>query len=245
MSNYDRIGLGYAQVRQPDPRIAARIHRALGEAQSIVNVGAGTGSYEPSDRMVTAVEPSQAMIDQRAPGLVPAVQASAENLPFEDSSFDAALAMLTIHHWSDRKAGLRELVRVARDRVVIFTWDPAGPALWLTQDYLPEFLTEDRARFCLKEIEEVLGDIQVIEVPVPHDCTDGFLGAYWRRPEAYLDPAVRRGISSFADRDFPGLRRLQADLESSLWHRKYGHLLSLTEMDLGYRVVVADFKQVA
>lgn len=240
MSTYDRIGVGYTDVRRPDPRIAAQIHAALGPAQSIINVGAGSGAYEPTDRAVTAVEPSARMTAQRT-HTIPVVQASAEELPFDDNRFDAALASLTIHHWTNRKAGLRELMRVARDRIVIFTWEPKSPPFWLMQDYLPEFFVEDLERFSTQEIADVLGDIKVIEVPVPHDCTDGFLGAYWRRPEAYLDPAVRRGISSFADGHFSaGLQRLSDDLQSGRWVQKYGHLQALDSIDVGYRLIVAE-----
>ena len=207
---YDTIGRGYAAYRRPDPRIAARITDALGPARSIVNVGAGTGSYEPADRRVAAVEPSAEMVRQRAPGAAPAILGSAEHLPFGDGSSDAALAVLTIHHWPDWRAGLREMRRVARDRVVLLTWDPEHPGFWLVQDYFPEIVEMDLLTMpSMAQMESVLGPVDVRPVPVPADCTDGFLGGYWRRPERYLDDGARGAISAFAKlRDpRPGLRR--------------------------------------
>ena len=212
-----------------------------------MNVGAGTGNYEPEGREVTAVEPSDAMIAQRRAGAAPAVRAAAELLPFESSSFDAAMAVMTLHHWRDRKAGLVELRRVARDRVVILTWDPAqAAASWLQADYLPEVNALDSMRFPPPaEIAALLGgrtDIRV--VPIPRDCEDGFLEAYWARPEAFLDPAVRAGTSALAQLPAaildPALGRLRGDLESGEWHRRHGHLLELEELDLGYRLLVTE-----
>lgn len=243
MTLYDEIGAGYAGLRRPDPRIAAAIEAALGDAASIVNVGAGAGSYEPRDRPTIAVEPSRVMIRQRPSGAAACVQASAHTLPFADAAFDAALAVLTIHHWTRRSDGLREMARVARRRVVVFTFDPMfdGP-FWLTDDYFPEFRAIDRRIApSLEELGEIFGAIDVIPVPVPHDCRDGFAGAYWRRPHAYLDPAVRAAISSFArlgDVD-DGLRRLARDLETGAWSARHGSLLALASLDLGYRLVVA------
>jgi len=240
VSEYERIGLQYAARRRADPRLGRAIADALGGARRIVNVGAGAGSYEPVGPRVVAVEPAAAMIAQRPPGAAPCVRGNAERLPFADGAFEAGLAILTIHHWSDWRAGLRELARVARDRVVVLTWDPAGDGFWLA-DYMPAMLAADRRRFPeLGALREVLGDIRVQPLPIPHDCTDGFLGAYWRRPEAYLDPAVRRGISSFARDEFaPELARLAADLASGAWARKHEHLLARAELDIGYRLVVA------
>lgn len=240
MTRYDTIGQGYQQRRVPDPRLAAAIHAALGDAQTVVNVGAGTGSYEPTDRAVTAVEPSGVMIAQRPSGAAPVVQASAETLPFPDGSFDAAMAVLTIHHWDDVKAGLAEMQRVAR-RVVILTWDPAQDGFWLTAEYVPGILALDRVLFpSLDAITAVLGQCSVEPLPIPADCTDGFTGAYWRRPEAYLDAAVRGAMSSFARVDAQeGLDRLAVDLTSGRWHERYGHLLDVKALDLGYRLVVA------
>jgi SAM-dependent methyltransferase len=241
MQDYDRIGRGYAKNRRPDPRLAQVIEAALAGADSLVNVGAGAGGYEPARRRVVAVDPALTMIRQRAAGAAPAVRGRAERLPFSDGAFDAAMAVLTIHHWSDWRSGLRELARVARTRVVLFTWDPDCAGFWLGQDYLPDLEASDRRRFpTLDELKTIMGEIQVSPVPIPHDCSDGFLGAYWRRPAAYLDPAVRRGISSLAREPPPaGLHRLAADLDSGAWERKHGHLLAAEELDLGYRLVVS------
>jgi SAM-dependent methyltransferase len=242
---YDRIGRGYATTRRTDPRLAAAIQDALGDARSVVNVGAGTGAYEPPGGRVVAVEPSREMIRQRPPGAAPAVRAVAEALPFADGAFDAALAVLTLHHWTDQACGLAELRRVARRRVVVLTWDPAAAdRFWLTTDYLPEFVAIDLPRFPpLAELARVLGATDVRPVPIPADCIDGFLGAFWRRPEAYLDPAVRSGISSFSQVDpaavARGVARLAADLASGAWETRHGPLRRQDALDLGYRLLVA------
>jgi SAM-dependent methyltransferase len=239
-AKYDTIGLNYAELRRPDPRIAAIIEEALGSAQRVLNVGAGTGSYEPADRSVTAVEPSREMIRQRRPGAAPAIQASADALPFADGSFDAAMAILTIHHWPDKAAGLREMRRVTRGRIVLLTFDPSHRP-WLT-DYLPELAALDEAQApSMADYERWLGPVRTTPVPVPHDCSDGFLYAYWRRPTAYLDPRIRSGNSSFwAIGDVEaGLQRLRQDLETGAWARRYAELLALDAYDAGYRLVVA------
>jgi len=241
MALYDRIGRDYRARRREDPRIARRIHAALGDAASVVNVGAGTGSYEPRDRRVVAAEPSRVMLEQRAADAAPAVRASATRLPFRDVSFDASLAVLTIHHWPDLARGLHELRRIARHRVVILSFDPDFHTFWLA-DYFPEIREIDRAQLPpLAEIRRQLGHVAISDVPVPHDCADGFLGAYWRRPQAYLDPDVRSGISTFSKlRQLePGLAALRADLASGAWQRRYGHLLALNELDVGYRLLVS------
>lgn len=238
---YDRIGLDYAALRRPDPRIARTIHAALGGARSVLNVGAGTGSYEPTDRQVTAVEPSAAMIAQRGPSAATAVQAWAEDLPFADASFDAAMAILTVHHWTDKAAGLREMRRVTRGPIVLLTFDPAQRP-WLT-DYLPELARLDEAQMpAMVDYERWLGTVRISPVLVPHDCHDGFLYAYWRRPAAYLDPRIRSGSSSFwtTGAPGPGLARLGSDLDSGEWARRYSGLLTLEAYDAGYRLVVAE-----
>lgn len=239
---YERIGRGYGEQRRADPRLERLIVEALGDAASVVNVGAGTGSYEPAARGTVAVEPAAVMIAQRPPSAAPCVRGYAERLPFGDGTFDAGLAVLTIHHWSDWRAGLRELVRVARKRVVLSTWDPEGEGFWLLKEYLPAMLELDRRRFPgLGALRRELGDIQVRAVPIPHDCVDGFLGAYWRRPAAFLDPVIRRGISSFSPEYLDaGLARLALDLESGAWARKYAGLLEQAELEIGYRLVVAE-----
>jgi SAM-dependent methyltransferase len=241
---YDTIGREYGRQRRPDPRIAARLMAALGEARSVLNVGAGAGSYEPADRSVVAVEPSAVMLAQRPAHAARAVQARAEALPFADRAFDAVMAVLTLHHWTDRAKGLAECARVARQRVVLLTWDPAADSFWLVNEYLPAFAELDRRQFPrMTTYAEAFGHgarVEIEAVPVPRDCIDGFLGAYWARPEAYLDPAVRAGISSFAHPGTePGLQRLAADLESGAWHARHGHLLEANELDLGYRLVIA------
>jgi SAM-dependent methyltransferase len=240
-AKYDLIGVNYAELRKPDPRIARFIESALGSAQTVLNVGAGTGSYEPTDRSVTAVEPSGEMIRKRSPAAAKAVQASAENLPFEDKSFDASMAILTIHHWPDKEAGLSEMRRVTRGRIVLLTFDPSHRP-WLT-DYLPELAALDEAQAPkMSDYERWLGPVEITPVPVPHDCSDGFLYAYWRRPAAYLDATIRSGSSSFwaIGNAEAGLQNLRRDLETGEWQRRYAELLTLDEYDAGYRLVVAD-----
>lgn len=237
---YDRIGIDYAELRRPDPRIANVIEQALGPAMTILNVGAGTGSYEPADRRLVAVEPSLAMIRKRRPGAARVVQAVAAGLPFADRTFDAAMAVLTVHHWPDQQAGLRELRRVTRGPVVLLTFDPASRP-WLT-DYLPQLATLDEAQMPrIADYGRWLGSVRIVPVPVPHDCTDGFLHAYWRRPAAYLDPRLRRGSSAFwAIGDVEaGLASLARDLETGAWQRRHADLLACDAYDAGYRLVVA------
>lgn len=238
---YDRIGVGYATRRQPDPRIDRQIREALGCADSVLNVGAGTGSYEPRHVPTVALEPSAEMIAQRRVRSN-VVRGAAEALPFEDGCFDASLAVLTLHHWRDIGRGLAECVRVSRRRVVILTWDPDSPGFWLTRDYFPRLLAFDRDIFpSLNEITNQLGPTSIREVPIPADCLDGFLGAYWRRPEAYLRAEVRSSISSFARSPHPAetLERLRADLESGAWRARNSEVLGLESLDLGYRLVTA------
>lgn len=237
---YDRIGAGYAQRRRPDPRIAAQIDAALGTAVTVLNVGAGAGSYEPAARRVIAVEPSLAMIRQRPPSAAPVVRAVAGALPFADGSFDAAMAILTLHHWPDKAAGLAELRRVARGPLVLLTFDPAHRP-WLA-DYLPALAALDAAQMpAMEDYAAWLGPVRIEVVPVPADCRDGFLYAYWRRPEAYLDPQVRAGSSSFwtIEGAAAGLDRLRADLASGEWQRRYADLAARDTYDAGYRLVIA------
>jgi SAM-dependent methyltransferase len=239
---YDTIGVDYAARRRPDPRIAALIHAQFNGAQTVLNVGAGTGSYEPAHLVVTAVEPSATMNQQRPKSDTVVIQASAEDLPFAEKSFDAAMAVLTLHHWKDLRKGLTEMRRVTRGPVVIMTFDPISSNFWLV-DYLPELAELDRRQTPnQRDCEAVLGPVRRVPVPIPHDCCDGMLCAFWRRPAAYLDPKVRRSISSFwklGDVAEP-LRRLKADLDSGAWQRKYGHLLALESFDFGYHLLIAD-----
>jgi SAM-dependent methyltransferase len=237
---YDTIGVDYSALRRPDPRIAAAIHAHLEDAASLLNVGAGAGSYEPGHLKVTAVEPSAAMIRQRPRGDAVVVRAVAEDLPFADKSFDASMAILTVHHWSDVRKGLREMRRVTRGKIIILTFDPLASNFWLL-DYLPELATLDQQQMPgMADFETVLGPVQRIALPIPHDCADGILCAYWRRPAAYLDPKVRRSISSFwkiGDVSEP-LQRLKDDLQSGEWERKYSRFLDQESCDFGYHLLV-------
>jgi SAM-dependent methyltransferase len=238
---YDTIGVDYARLRRPDPRIGAVIHAALGEAKSVLNVGAGAGSYEPAGHQVTALEPSIEMIAQRPADAALVLRGRAEALPFPDDAFDAAMAVLTVHHWSDQAAGLKELRRVARGPVAILTYDPGFHDFWLT-DYLPELIALDEAQMPpLSLYAKALGPVELTSVPIPQDCSDGFLCAYWRRPRAYLDARIRAGISSFWKiRELDaGLARLEADLDSGAWVARYGAPMEREAIDCGYRLVTA------
>jgi SAM-dependent methyltransferase len=236
---YDQIGHGYAQARRPDARIQAAIERGLGDAASVLNVGAGTGGYEPADREVTAVEPSAEMIAQRAPDAAPVIQASAEALPFDDDSFDAAMALQTVHHWPDMEAGLAELRRVARGPVVILTNGRGrGEGLWL-DDYFPDVPRGGRA----ERVVEYFSDATVTPVPVPRDCTDLFFFALWARPELFLDDEVVQSmwiwnILDPAVRD-AGRERLAADLADGTWDERHAALREADALDVGLRLVVA------
>jgi SAM-dependent methyltransferase len=236
---YDTIGLDYADLRRPDPRIAQRIEDALGDADTVLNVGAGAASYEPTGRKITAVEPSAAMIAQRPASDATVIRGSAEKLPFEDKAFDASMAVLTIHHWSDKPAGVAEMRRVTRGKIVFLTYDPAFRGFWLF-DYFPALVTLDEGQMPkLSDFESWLGPVSVSPVPIPHDCTDGFLAGYWRRPAAYLDDKVRAAMSSFwkIGDVSDGLARLRGDLESGEWERRHGDLLALDALDCGYRLI--------
>ncbi|MCC2322171.1 class I SAM-dependent methyltransferase [Cellulomonas xiejunii] len=242
---YDEIGRTYTSTRRADPAIAAQIDRALGDVSSVVNVGAGTGSYEPPTTVV-AIEPSRTMIDQRPAGSAPAVCAVAESIPLEDDAVDAALAVLTVHHWTDLERGIAELKRVARRRVVVLTFDETVTRdFWLLRDYLPAAREYDRAHAVpMERLVAALGPCEVEAVPVPHDCVDGFAAAYWRRPAAYLDPSVRAGmsvLSRIGDAEIRrGLDRLENDIATGVWARTYADLLDLDELDAGYRLVTLD-----
>jgi len=240
---YDRIGGGYAEHRRPDPRIEALVAEALAGSRSVVGVGSGSGSYEPRGPGVVAVEPSWTMIRQRSPEAAPVVRARAEHLPFATGAFDASLAILTVHHWSDPELGLAELARVSR-RQIVLTWDPAvWSRFWLVAEYLPEILANDAGLATLAAVEGALDGAEVRVVPVPWDCTDGFCGAYWRRPEVYLEAGPRNATSGIAQLDAPvvsrAMARLEEDLRSGGWRKRHGHLLALQEIDLGYRLVIA------
>jgi SAM-dependent methyltransferase len=242
---YDTIGQTYTATRQSDPRIAAQIADALGDAASVVNVGAGTGSYEPP-QTIAAIDPSLTMLRQRPPGAAPALRGVAEHLPLRDNCADAAMTSLSVHHWTDIAAGVAEMCRVARRRVVFFISDISIISkFWLLTEYLPHTAeTELKQAVYQERLAGMLDRPRVVPVPVPHDCVDGFGAAYWRRPEAYLDPRVQAGISLLAksDRDklADGLGRLAADLASGRWHRDHAHLLERDSLDLGYCLVIGD-----
>ncbi len=243
--DYERQGAGYARQRRTDPRIAALVHAALGPARTVLNVGAGAGSYEPTDRDVTAVEPSPSMRAERPAHLGPAIDAIAEDLPFADDSFDAAMAMVTVHQWPDADRGLREMRRVSRGPVVVLTFDgDALDLLWLA-DYAPGLMAAERRRYpAIGHIQEVLGgSCTVIPVPIPCDCVDGFLEAYYARPEGFLDPVVRRSQSAWGflddDATADAMTRLRADLDSGAWDRRYGELRTRPEFVGALRLVTA------
>jgi SAM-dependent methyltransferase len=240
---YDRVGLNYADYRRADPRLAARIWAALGDARSVVNVGAGSGSYEPRDRETIAVEPSPVMIAQRPAGAAPAIEGVAEDLPLEDKSVDAAMGVLTIHHWDDLGAGLAEMRRVARHRIVLFTIDAVkNSEIWTLSEYFPAAARAEREKMpSMERLEELLPAATIEPVPAPSRCRDEFTSALWDKPELFLEPDVLRASSLWhslpAAEIELGQERLRADLESGLWDEKHGHLRTLPELDIGLRLV--------
>jgi len=245
---YDRMGVDYSEVRRADPRFETAIWEALGTARRVLNIGAGAGSYEPRDREVVAVEPSPVMIAQRRPGAAPAIQGVAEDIPLEDESVDATMGVFTMQHWDDVDRGLAEVLRVTRDRVVLLTLDLDVTAeMWLCRDYLPEIVEHDRETFpTITHLEAVLPGVRVETIPVPSDCTDGFCVALWSRPEAHLDPDVRRSSSIWhllpAAVVEPALDRLRRDLASGEWDRRYGRLREKDSLDVGLRLVTAELR---
>lgn len=246
-ARYDQIGGGYSLTRREDPHIASALRNALGDARSVVNVGAGTGSYEPDDRYVIAVEPSDVMAAQRPPTIPPALRASAADLPLRDNSTDAAMAVLTIHHWDDElKHGIQEMRRVARDTVAILTYDPlVSGEMWLLADYLPEVAQLDRRIFpTVRLLASWLGARTRIEVvPIRRDTPDWMLGSFWARPERVLDEQARNATSGFARMDASVVQRVvrdvRRDLESGAWDERHGHLRELDAFDAGLRLVVS------
>lgn len=243
-ANYGVIGSGYAQYRRPEPAFIAAIRAALGDARTLVNVGAGAGSYEPADLDVTAVEPSATMRAQRPAGLSPAVNATAEDLPFGDDTFDAALASFTVHQWRDLQAGLQEVRRVTRGPVVILTCDPAALTRSWINDYAPEVIATEASRYPSIDALRVGlgGTLSVESVPIPLACVDGFSEAYYGRPEALLDPGARRANSAWSfvgpDVETRFEHTLQADLDSGAWDARHGQLRSQPTFDGSLRLVV-------
>jgi SAM-dependent methyltransferase len=240
---YNRMGLNYSDFRQPDPRIEAAIWKALGDALSVVNVGAGAGSYEPSDREVIAIEPSPVMIAQRPPQAAPALGGVAEALPLDDKSVDAAMGVLTIHHWPDLDAGLAEMRRVARRRIVLLTIDAEkNSEIWTLSEYFPEAMALERELMTpIESLEASLPGATIEPVPAPSRCRDEFTSALWDRPERFLDPDLLRGSSLWHHLSPAtierGQGRLRADLASGAWDDRHGHLRTLPELDIGLRLV--------
>jgi Methylase involved in ubiquinone/menaquinone biosynthesis len=243
--DYEKPGIDYASYRQTDPRIAAHVHAALGNTNTILNIGAGAGSYEPAGKYVVAVEPSAAMRAQRmAKGIAPAIIGKADSLPFDDNSFDACMAMVTIHHWPDIRAGLQEMRRVAKDRVVVMTFDPAALDSFWNVHYFPNVIAAEKKRYpSIEYITESLGgNCEVLEVPIPLDCVDGFQEAFYGRPEAFLSGAVRRAQSAWGFVDDATaqayVQHLSDELQSGEWDRKYGQYRSMPEAVFSLRLVV-------
>ena len=238
--DYNKLANWYQKYRKPDPRIANKIWCHTNQAEKVLNIGAGTGAYEPESCEVVAIEPSSEMVAMRKNSSAKILHGIAENLPFRDNEFDVSMAILTIHHWSDIQIGLSEMSRVTRKKIVLLTWVGYESGFWL-EDYLPEIKDIDLNLFpSLVNLESILGSISVETVDIPHDCTDGFMCAYWRRPSAYLNPEIRKAISTFSrisDTD-RNLIKLQDDLESGVWKEKYGYLLQKLSLDLGYRLVI-------
>lgn len=228
--DYNRDDICYSRHRRPDPRIASIIHAALGSARTVVNIGAGTGSYEPEDRYVLAIEPSIAMRAQRGAHLAPAIIATAESIPLDDKTVDASMAMVTTHHWSDPEKGLLEMKRVTRHRILILTFDPDALDSFWNIDYFPNVVATERRRYL--SIDRIISLLdaptEIQSIPIPLDCTDGFQEAFFGRPEAFLDPAVRRAQSAWGFFDDAQqeaeLRQLRADLATGEWDRRHGKL---------------------
>jgi SAM-dependent methyltransferase len=241
---YDTIGRNYTAHRRADPRWEAVVSAHLGDAARILNVGAGTGSYEPESRAVVAVEPSTVMLSQRPEGSAAAIRAGAAALPVRAGWAEVVMAILTVHHWDDWARGLDELCRVAPRRVVLGIDFELHARFWLLQEYLPEVLAHTlRCRPSADVIADAIGATECIELPVFRDLQDGVLGAHWSRPDAYLDPTVRANNSGMALVDqeslAKGLSRLQADLASGAWHERHADLLTLESIDMGYRLIVS------
>ena len=242
---YDDIGINYSVMRCTDPHIAKQLYAELQGATRIVNIGAGTGSYEPENGDLVAVEPSSEMISQRKMGSHPVEQAFAEKLPFENKSFSHAMTVLSMHHWQNRALAFREINRVTTEKFVAITWDPVSEPFWLTRDYFPEIHEMDKAIFPdLEELNEHFDDIIMKPLPIPSDCQDGFFAAFWKRPQAYLQRQVRQSMSPFSKvKNLPeGLQKLEDDLASGAWAKNNHDILALSSLDVGYRLVSAKLR---
>lgn len=239
---YDDIGNNYSVTRGTDPKIAEQLYSELQGATRIVNIGAGTGSYEPENMEVVAVEPSAVMISQRKVGSHRVEQAFAEKLPFENSSFSHAMTVLSMHHWQDRARAFQEINRVTTEKFVAITWDPTSEPFWLTRDYFPEIYEMDKRIFPdLEELNEYFDEVTMRPLQIPSDCQDGFLTAFWKRPEAYLSSTVRQAMSPFSKIKnlSAGLQKLEDDLASGVWASNNHAILGLSWLDVGYRVISA------
>ncbi|MCB9077177.1 MAG: class I SAM-dependent methyltransferase [Anaerolineaceae bacterium] len=239
---YDDIGINYSVTRCTDPKIAQQLYAELQGATRIVNIGAGTGSYEPENIDLVAVEPSSKMIAQRTMGSHPVEQAFAEKLPFDNRSFSHAMTVLSMHHWENRPLAFSEINRVATEKFVTITWDPHSEPFWLTRDYFPEIHEMDRQIFPdLDELNEYFDEVTMRPLPIPSDCQDGFFAAFWKRPAAYLSHQVRQSMSPFAKiKDLSaGLQKLEDDLASGVWAKNNHAILDLSSLDVGYRLISA------
>ena len=239
---YDDIGINYSVTRSTDPKIAQQLYAELEGATRIINIGAGTGSYEPENVVLVAVEPSSEMISQRKSGAYPIKQASAEKLPFEDNSFSHAMTVLSMHHWPDKPKAFSEINRVATDKFVAISWNPDSEPFWLTREYFPEIHEMDKAIFpTIDEIKEHFDDVQIRPLQIPHDCQDGFFAAFWKRPHAYLNPKVRQATSPFSKVSNlkEGLKMLENDLASGAWEKKNRELLNASSISAGYVLISA------
>ncbi|MEM7112132.1 MAG: class I SAM-dependent methyltransferase [Chloroflexota bacterium] len=239
---YDRIGVNYSVTRCTDPHVAKQLYAELQGATRIINIGAGTGSYEPENVDLVAVEPSAEMIGQRAANAYPVEQASAESLPFDNNSFSHAMSVLSMHHWVDRPRAFSEINRVATEKFVTITWDPDSEPFWLTRDYFPEIYEMDRAIFPkLTMFQDYFDEVEIRPLQIPANCEDGFFAAFWRRPEAYLLSEVQQATSALAKLDnlMVGMQKLEADLASGAWAKRNQDMLALDAFDAGYRLLVA------
>lgn len=242
MPVYDKIGINYSTQRQTDPRIAAQLHKELSGATKVLNIGAGTGSYEPENMDLIALEPSLEMINQRKPGSHLVIQGFADDLPFEENSFSHTMTVLSMHHWQNRTKAFEEINRVTTEKFVAISWNSDINPFWLTQDYFPEIFEIDQGIFPdLEELQNHFDNVKITPLMIPEDCIDGFLAAFWKRPEAYLHEHVRNSISSFSKitRLEEGLQKLQKDLDSAEWQKKNNDLLDKSELDVGYQLITA------
>lgn len=247
--NYDQQGINYSGQRKTDPRIAEYVFKALDNSKTVLNVGAGAGSYEPEDRYVIAVEPSATMRAQRLNNnKIPAINATADSLPFSDNSFDASMAMVTIHHWPDIEIGLQELKRVTKNKIVIMTFDPDALNDFWNVNYFPELIEIERQRYPKLEriIKAIGGKSEIIKIPIPLDCLDGFQEAFYGRPEAFLEKSIRIAQSAWgflpAELEEKYVNALAADIRSGEWDRKYGHFRTLPNFTCALRLVVFSFE---